>query len=440
MAKRHLHAHVPEPADHSLVWRVERELGEIDLLGWLEAQPHTFKVYWQSRDGALEMAGVGAADRIAATDVVGLKPALEQVHAHTADSRARYLGGLCFDSARQPRDPAWAEFGDFLFVLPLVEVVRMGGSVTLSMNALRSRVEEDGAEETLAGLKLLRESDQLGVYVRPRVGPRQDYPDPPGWHKAVRESLACISRGELHKVVPARRSDFPTTAPLSPWRLLRKMRDGCKGRYLFGFQTSPGTAFVGASPERLYCRKGAALESEALAGTRPTSDDPNRDRQLADELRASDKERREHGHVVEHLNSALGSLCGHVEVDPQPTIVKLPGVQHLRTGLRGEVRADVDDTAILRALHPTPAVGGLPRAAALDFLRKNEPFDRGWYAGPVGMFDASGAEFAVAIRSALIRPNRLSLFAGAGIVDGSDPDREWTELESKISPFTELQT
>lgn len=438
MAKRHLHAHVPEPDDSSLIWRVERELGEIDLLGWLEAQPHTFKMYWQSRDGALELAGVGAADRIAATDVVGLKAAIEHIRAHTAGSPARYLGGLCFDSTRQPRDPSWAEFGDFLFVLPLVEVARCGEKVTLSMNALRSRIEEDGAETALSELKLLRESDQLGVYVRPHVGQRQDHPDQPGWLETVQESLACISRGELHKVVPARRSDFPTTAPLSPWRLLKKLRDTGTGRCLFGFQTSPGTAFVGASPERLYRRDGVTLESEALAGTRPTSDDPDRNRQLADELLASDKERREHGYVVDHLKSALESLCERITVDPQPKVVQLPGVQHLRTGLRGELQSDVDDTTILRTLHPTPAVGGLPRAAALEHLRKIEPFDRGWYAGPVGVLDASGVEFAVAIRSALIRPDRLSLFAGAGVVEGSDPDREWVELESKIAPFVEI--
>jgi menaquinone-specific isochorismate synthase len=433
--------HSPETSsDDSPIWRIEREWEDIDILGWLNAQPHGVKVYWQSRDGDLEIAGVGAADLITAADFIGIKSAFDRIREQTTQSRARYFGGLCFDSVRTPRDEVWSSFGDFRFVLPLVEIVRSGSKITLALNALRSRLEEDGAEAALSELQLLRETDRIDELVAPAVGARQDYPGATAWRAIVDDSLRFMTQSKLDKVVLARRTDYPTAAPFSPWDLLKKLRDDARGRYLFGFQPDSPATFIGASPERLYRRHEHTIESEAMAGTRPTSDDPSVNRQLAEELLASEKDRREHQYVVDHLIDAFVSLCTRYEAEPQPEIVRLSKVQHLRTRLHGELRDGIDDAAILRTLHPTPAVGGTPRAEALEHLRRVEPFDRGWYAGPVGWLDSSGAEFAVAIRSALIRPDCLSLYAGAGIVTGSDADREWDELENKIAPIVRLLT
>ena len=122
----------------------------------------------------------------------------------------------------------------------------------------------------------------------------------------------------------------------------------------------------------------------------------------------------------------------------QKSVLKLEQVQHLYNKIEAVLKEDVTDTDLLTALHPTPAVGGLPREAALEKLAALEPFDRGWYAAPVGFLGRDRAEFAVAIRSALVRENRVNLYAGAGIVEGSVAENEWQELENKISGFINL--
>jgi menaquinone-specific isochorismate synthase len=131
-------------------------------------------------------------------------------------------------------------------------------------------------------------------------------------------------------------------------------------------------------------------------------------------------------------------LCDRVDADESPELLLLERKQHLISRLGGTLRAGITDTDILRALHPTPAVGGSPRDNALRELPRLEPFSRGWYAAPVGTFGQDSAEFAVAIRSGLVHGRDVNVYSGAGIVEGSDPEREWEEIENKISDFVKV--
>jgi len=202
----------------------------------------------------------------------------------------------------------------------------------------------------------------------------------------------------------------------------------------FSFQPSASAgAFLGASPELLYRRMGARLESEAVAGTRPRSLDAAEDERLESQLLKLSKEQLEHRLVVEALEQTFRSLCVDYACDEKPGVLKLSRVQHLRTAVSGTLRGAVDDAAILEAFHPTPATCGAPVADALRFISDHENFDRGWYAGPFGCVSKDSTEFAVAIRSMLAKGSQVEVFAGAGIVEGSDPEREWFELEDKIS-------
>ncbi|MCX6833694.1 MAG: isochorismate synthase, partial [candidate division Zixibacteria bacterium] len=192
------------------------------------------------------------------------------------------------------------------------------------------------------------------------------------------------------------------------------------------------------SPERLYRREGDSIETEAVAGTRPRAPDQCEDGRLASELTTSDKDRYEHDLVVSGIREDLAKICERFDTAAPAALIKLSAVQHLRTQFEGKLKRNVDDMAILSALHPSPAVGGYPCEKAVSHLRKIESLDRGWYAGPIGWLDAANAEFAVGIRSALIHDNRMDLFSGAGIVAGSTSDAEWHEIENKISPFLQL--
>jgi len=156
---------------------------------------------------------------------------------------------------------------------------------------------------------------------------------------------------------------------------------------------------------------------------------------LRDELFESPKERREHAFVQEAIRAELEQLCTNVETPDAPGELALARSRHLHAPLTGTLRSGMGTIDLLKGLHPTPAVGGVPKDAALTAIRTQEPFDRGWYAGPVGWVGDGEAEFSVAIRSGLVQNARLALFSGAGIVDGSVPDREWEEIEQKIGDF-----
>ncbi|HET7504421.1 MAG TPA: isochorismate synthase, partial [Kofleriaceae bacterium] len=206
----------------------------------------------------------------------------------------------------------------------------------------------------------------------------------------------------------------------------------------------PGAgALIAATPERLVQRDGELVRCDALAGTRsihpgalpPDAPATTRDRIIADAslaLHASAKERREHELVVQAIRDAL---AGGAEVDApaEPGIRVLRHVIHLHTPFRARLREPVHVLELAGRLHPTPAVGGTPREIAADWIRTREPVARGWYAAPVGWFDLDGnGELAVAIRSGVLAGNRAHLWAGAGIVAGSDPERELAETEIKL--------
>jgi menaquinone-specific isochorismate synthase len=180
------------------------------------------------------------------------------------------------------------------------------------------------------------------------------------------------------------------------------------------------------------------LESEAVAGTRPRSLDTVEDERLESQLLKISKEQLEHRLVVDSLQKTFQRLCTEFEQDKSPSVLKLSRVQHLRTAFSGHLRGNLGDAQILEAFHPTPATCGSPAREALEFILGHEPFDRGWYAGPIGCVSQGDAEFTVAIRSMLWRGSELNVFAGAGIVEGSDPEREWSELEDKIAGVLHL--
>ena len=265
----------------------------------------------------------------------------------------------------------------------------------------------------------------------PAILRRTDHPTRQEWTTIVDNALRLLGESDLQKIVLARRIDLRYETRLDPWQLLSSLRGKVINSYLFGFQPSEGTAFIGVSPERLYSRRGRLIESEALAGTRPRGTGDT-DRRFAEELLHSRKDTREHQVVIDVIRRLLEQLCHTVRVDRTISVRKLIAVQHLACAFEGNLNEHTTDSDILRTLHPTPAVCGYPVDKAGDEIARLEPFDRGWYAGPVGWVGKEAADFAVGIRSGLINDDTLSLFAGAGMVEGSTPESEWREIEAKL--------
>jgi isochorismate synthase len=264
----------------------------------------------------------------------------------------------------------------------------------------------------------------------------RDVPTSDAYREAVQLVVDRIAGGELRKVVLARTVEVEADRALDPKLLAHRLRAVDPGAYTFAAPTDRGV-IVGASPELLVSRRGHEVRSNPLAGSAPRSGDHDDDRANADALIGSSKEREEHAIVVDAVAETLRPFCEELAWDPEPVLRETPNVWHLSTNFRGALR-DPPPTALdlVAALHPTPAVAGEPREAALATIEELEPFDRGRYAGPVGWVDADGdGEWAIALRCAELRGSRAVLYAGAGIVADSDPTRELDETERKFRAF-----
>jgi menaquinone-specific isochorismate synthase len=254
-----------------------------------------------------------------------------------------------------------------------------------------------------------------------------------GWRDAVEAILERIAARNLEKAVLAREVLVTVDADLDARTVVERLSRSQAGSFVFAAE-----GLVGASPELLVRRRGSSVFSRPMAGTVARVGSDTADDRADAALRRSTKDASEHGFVVDAVVAGLRS-CG-VEIDAvgDRELARLTDVSHLATSIEGHLtdRSRPSALALARALHPTPAVGGTPREAALDALRELEPFERGRYAGPVGWVGADGdGEWAVALRCAELDRNRARLFAGAGIVAGSDPDAEWDETEAKFEPM-----
>ena len=252
----------------------------------------------------------------------------------------------------------------------------------------------------------------------------------------VETARTRIRAGALDKVVLARTLEVNAGRTLDPRQLLWRLRAVEPDGFSFAAPTSTG-ALVGASPELLAQVTGRSVTVNPLAGSAPRHGDPATDRAEGERLFHSDKDRHEHDVVVRAVAAALAPLCDQLEHPDEPVLHATANVWHLATPFEGTLREEVQSVlTVVAALHPTPAVGGDPAAAALATIRELEPFDRGSYAGPVGWVDATGdGVWAIALRCAELTGERARLFAGAGIVAESDPASEVEETDRKFRAF-----
>ncbi len=425
-----------DPGEARLV-RIEIPIPEIDPFVWLNAQTSMERLYWRGRhaDSRIAMCGV-------ARDLSGdSRPDYEELalelngFLERPGAEPRLYGGMRFDLDRIPEE-GWFGFPAWRFILPRFELHRHGEKAFLCCNLVlpedisaRDAIYEQIEELNFSGTDL---PDELPVPQH-----RIDNPGFDGWKNQVGWALDAFSRDVLQKVVLARRVDFSFDSAPEPVELLRVLQDATPSCFHFLFE-SGGSAFVGATPERLFFRRGREVFSEAVAGTRPRGDTSDSDEAYRTSLLASEKDQREHDYVRQSIREILQTYCNTVTVDEVASEMKLAAGRHLVSRLSGTLREDVSDVDLLKGLHPTPAVGGAPRHLALEAINPLEDFDRGWYAGPIGWIGRDSAEFAVALRCGVLKGDTLSLFSGAGLVRGSDPGDEWLEIEQKITDFTRI--
>lgn len=359
-------------------------------------------------------------------------------------ARPRLVGGFSFHDDHDDRGP-WRGFPGSRFVLPHVQLTVDDSAAYLTVNEYGSGATPETVRETIRDAHRRFDDPTPEGFLEPRPGVdrTERTTSQAQWRDQVEAALRRIDDGELEKVVLAQSlaatlgADLPLTATLA--RLSETYPD-C---YRFAFSPDHDTptgddiggTFFGASPERLVTRRNGRLETGALASTIQRGDTPDEDEWLAGELQTTHKFVHEHELVVDSIRNQLEPVAENV-VAGERTVKKLASVQHLFTPIAADTRDDAHVLDVVDALHPTPAVGGLPPDAALATIRETETFDRGWYAAPVGWFDSSGdGTFCVGIRSAVTRGDTATLFAGNGIVADSNPDVEWEEVLLKYRPI-----
>lgn len=402
---------------------------------WDTTTPDEFAAFWETDRETI--AGVGATVSAAAPD------------ARFGTRMPRWFGSVPFVNGWTDGD--WSPLIDVGFVLPRWTLRRAGAgeSVKLSLTIrgpMTSRdveiVEAEFSEIVNAVVDPApaeRPSGTAAPLSRAAgVGP-DDLFARAIWEETVRSALTEIDEGRLEKVVLARRIAVPLPAGLTAVDVLDRLRAEGSGRFRFGLRNRR-RAFVGASPECLFRKRGRSVKLEALAGTYDLEANPGADLvQAAEHLFASGKDLAEHALVVRGVVEALEPLAQSVVPDEWPQVREARRLAHLSTTVRAQLHGGVTALDLVAALHPTPAVGGLPADAAVRFIRRNEPAPRGLFAAPVGWMDAEGdACLAVGIRSALLLESHAWVYAGAGIVASSNPAAEWDETTAKLRWLREL--
>jgi len=369
----------------------------------------------------------------------------------------RLFGGVSFPSHLAPARPGdveraagppWRAFADASFSMPKWLYAVSGGRALLQVVARGDRLDEAAGE--LATMVLAVEAIEVIAAHLPIGSTSEARGEPPSgkdrseedalastdpdlWRSMVLDALARIRAGELEKVVCASARRVTLADPPSLDAVIDRLSQAYPDCHVFAIEREL-TAFVGATPERLVALRGLSVETDALAGS--IRREPGSDEEARKKLLASDKDRREHALVVAAIDAALRPRCRALHVPQNPVVRSLRNVHHLHTPIEGDLAQAGHVLDLVEILHPTPAVCGSPRDAAITWISEHEPAPRGWYAGALGWFDEAGdGSFSVAIRSALLAGQEAWLFAGAGIVEGSDPAAELAETRVKQAPM-----
>jgi salicylate biosynthesis isochorismate synthase/menaquinone-specific isochorismate synthase len=407
---------------------------------------------WEEPERGFALAGLGAVHESTSRGSrrfaevaeeclrVGRDAIVEEPRGLPAGAGPVWLGGFAF-AEEGGASSTWSSFAPASMVLPELSLCRSAGRTFLTVNAVVSPGEdaERRAATLAARVGALREEPLPLIDPHPTEPAEIRSARPPAeFETAVAAATERIGAGEMSKVVLAREVIVSAASAHDPAALFGAIREQFPACFCFCCGT-PEAAFLAASAELLVRRSGAGVSTVALAGSTRRSSDPAVDDHLGEQLLRSDKDRREQRIVSERIVRALRPHAVWVETAPEPEIVKVANIQHLATPVIAQLTEPRSAIELAGMLHPTPAVGGEPWPAAAHAIADLEGMDRGWYAAPVGWMDATeDGEFCVALRSTLLRDREAHLFAGVGVVAGSDPAAELAETEVKLGALLPL--
>lgn len=376
-------------------------------------------VYYR-KDAPRRFMGLGRC--IALSSMEGVDCELEG----PADVQPVFFSFNRFDAENPaPCDELFDAFPRLRFMLPEIVLIQTDAGSYLQVNSL-SPVYQGRVR------RFLKQAASAPARTRRTIPHRIEPDSREDWRRAVGEALAAIDAGVVGKVVLSRRQKLVADEPFSSKDLLVNLIDGdARGTVLL--YRYADVFFCGCTPELLVRKDGARVSSMCLAGTCPAGADEQERRRLADELMSDGKNRAEHDYVVRHVREVFRRVCFDVDVPQTPGIMPLTHVQHLHTPAAAQVLDGVSLWELMGDLHPTPAVSGTPVGEARMLIRRIERYNRGFFAGACGYIDAAGdGEFSVGLRTGMFDGETGWLYAGCGIVAGSEADAEYDEIGLKL--------
>ena len=422
---------------NALTIRCELPTFELSLLELYHTIPTLPKIYLKLKDDDEEVCAWGSlAEMLESDDLEKIKWP-RQTNSPLESAQLRWYGGLAFD-AQAADDDLWRGFHRCRFFLPEFEVRRSGSSWQFFWHTKTFAFSQDQAIAYLRHqLCCIAVDERVGSAPLPFCVSQKESITREKFLQNVNSVLKIISAQQLEKVVLARSICLSFGEEVNPVQFLSSFHRMKSPAYFFAIQFPRSATFLGSSPEMLFRRKKDQVEAEAIAGTEVRGLTSGEDTRLGTALLESKKNRWEQSLVQQYLMTTLSSLCKEIHHSPVD-LLKLIKVQHLKSNLWGTLKPGIPHMQILQALHPTPAVCGLPKEKSMHLIRELEPFHRGWYAGALGFLGKDSSEFFVGLRSGVLDGREFHMFAGAGIVDGSDPQLEWEEIENKFKNYTEV--
>tara|TARA_R110002124_G_scaffold287306_1_gene472508 strand:+ start:1142 stop:2611 length:1470 start_codon:yes stop_codon:yes gene_type:complete len=430
---------------------------KVDTLAVIEQNPDkdSFEYYWEKPSDDFSIAAAGEVSRIKTTGRSRFKDAsnsgkelINRIFHYSKLSHSKtaphLFGGFSFYDHNVGK--TWSDFGSASFTLPKWSIIRNG---SLTLLTITFEIRSKDTQQSLANsiYKCLDKINELCSTEGYEVGteftnthsivvPDENSRDFFNWKYAVDQATSDIAQDKYEKIVLARKLLIKLDHEVCDTHILNRLRHQYPDCYSFLIRQNEHSSFIGCTPERLASFNKDYILTEGLAGSTPRGKTASEDARLEADLMDSKKDRNEHDFVINAIQKNLKQYSDSIELPKFPSIKKLTNVQHLYTPIRAHIKDGVSKTEVLQNLHPTPAVGGFPRETAVPYISKFEDFDRGWYASPIGWINANGdGEFVVAIRSGLIKKDEVNFFAGCGIVEGSDPLKEWEETNLKFIPM-----
>ena len=423
------------------------KINSVDLLSVFETAKELNKdrIFWTNSSNDFTLVGIGSVQKIIAHE--NRFQRLEEQWENIRKDALIYnpyedlgtglvsIGGMSFDPKRQ-KSKLWDKFPTSQLTIPEYVLTQDKDNYYLTANL---HVDGNTAVEQVVNnvsqvKEMILHPSTVSHESIQKVLAKQEI-EPEKWKNTVKQAVQNIKQEQVNKIVLAREMRLTLNRQANIGRMLRRLKETQPNSYIFAFEHGDN-CFLGATPERLVQVKGEKLLSTCLAGTSPRGKTIAEDEKIAHALFNDPKNREEHDYVVQMIKKSIEKYCENINIPDEPVVFPLRNLQHLYTPVTARLKKEYTVFDIVKKLHPTPALGGVPRDKALAFIRENELLDRGWYGAPIGWLDSqANSEFAVALRSGLVQNDEVSLFAGCGVMRDSDPEMEYEETNVKFLPM-----